>query len=295
VILVCGATGRQGGAVARSLLRRGQRVRALTRDPAGPKAAALRALGAEVQGGDLEIPPSLDAAMAGVVAVFSVQNFWDGLPAKVLGYEGEIRQARNLIDAAQRHGVGIFVQSTAAGIERPQGVRHFESKREIENILRQRLPDAILSRPAFFMEHFAGTGYPGFEISIAEGKIVTAIDAGKPLQLIATDDIGEFVAALLSRPEGYVGRDIDIAGDAPTIREAAAVLSEALGKPIEVVQQAPAEVKGSQMMKMAAWFNDIGYHANIPAFREVVPRWTSFAAWVARHRAAILAAARPSY
>jgi uncharacterized protein YbjT (DUF2867 family) len=295
MILVTGATGRQGGAVARSLLQHGQRVRALTRDPAGLKAALLRALGAEVIGGDLESPASLDAAVDSATAVFSVQNFWDGLPAKVLGYEGEIRQAQNLMDAAERHAVGVFVQSTAAGIERPGGVRHFESKREIEKILRRRLPRAILSRPVFFMEHFAGTGYPGFEIRITEGKIVTAIDAERPLQLIAARDIGEFVATLLSQPERYLGRDIDIAADVLSIRQVAAVLSDALAKPIDVVQQAPADVKSSQMMNMAVWFNEIGYSANIQAFREVVPGWTSFAAWVDANRAAILAAARSSY
>jgi uncharacterized protein YbjT (DUF2867 family) len=85
LILVSGATGQQGGAVARSLLGRGFEVRALTRDPEKPKAKELAALGAEVASGDLEDRPAIERVLDGVHGVFSVQQFWEA------GFEGEVR------------------------------------------------------------------------------------------------------------------------------------------------------------------------------------------------------------
>ncbi|HET7551913.1 MAG TPA: NmrA family NAD(P)-binding protein, partial [Gemmatimonadaceae bacterium] len=58
-IVVTGATGKQGGAVARELVRRGFRVRAITRDTSKPAAMALGELGVEVLRGDLDDPESL--------------------------------------------------------------------------------------------------------------------------------------------------------------------------------------------------------------------------------------------
>ncbi len=74
--LVLGATGQQGGAVARALLRRGQTVRALTRKTDSSAARTLAGLGATVVAGDLDRPETLPPAFAGVRGVFSVQDFY---------------------------------------------------------------------------------------------------------------------------------------------------------------------------------------------------------------------------
>src|SRR5512145_1378893 len=77
IILVTGATGKQGGATARALLGRGHRVRALTRHPDGEKARALAALGVEIVKGDFDDPASLRRPLDGVWGMFSVQNTWE--------------------------------------------------------------------------------------------------------------------------------------------------------------------------------------------------------------------------
>ncbi|CAN5356971.1 hypothetical protein BH24GEM3_BH24GEM3_11210 [soil metagenome] len=77
LILVTGATGKQGGATAHHLLRRGYRVRALTRNPSQPAATTLREQGAEVVEGNLDDRASLERALEGAYGVFSVQNFWE--------------------------------------------------------------------------------------------------------------------------------------------------------------------------------------------------------------------------
>jgi uncharacterized protein YbjT (DUF2867 family) len=86
VILVMGATGHQGGAVARELLARKHRVRAMTRKPESAPARALKALGAEIVAGDLDDPASVDRALAGAWGAFAVQNTWEA------GVEGEETQ-----------------------------------------------------------------------------------------------------------------------------------------------------------------------------------------------------------
>ena len=104
IIAVTGATGQQGGAVARKLLADGWKVRALTRDVNKPAAQELASLGAELVAGDMDIRSELDAAFKGAYGVFSVQNFW--LPN--VGFEGEIRQGKNVADAAKAAGVHIL-------------------------------------------------------------------------------------------------------------------------------------------------------------------------------------------
>ncbi len=94
-ILVTGATGRQGGAVARHLLRGGWRVRALTRDPESLGARALSELGMEVVRGDMARKETLLPALEGVYGVFSVQDHGAS------GAGEEVRQGMNMANAAQ--------------------------------------------------------------------------------------------------------------------------------------------------------------------------------------------------
>ena len=96
IVLVTGATGRQGGAVIRHLLPAGWKLRALTRNADGAAARALAAKGVEVVQGDLEDPDSLARAVRGVQGVYGVQDFW------AVGKRREIRQGKNLAEAAHK-------------------------------------------------------------------------------------------------------------------------------------------------------------------------------------------------
>ena len=99
-VVVCGATGRQGGAVARHLVADGWSVRALTRTPDSAKARTLAGLGMEVVGADMSDRSSLDVAMDGAYGLFSVQN------GMLSGFEAEVAQGRNVADAARAAGPG---------------------------------------------------------------------------------------------------------------------------------------------------------------------------------------------
>ena len=122
MILVSGATGQQGGAVARNLLEWGFTVRALTRDTDKAAARELADLGAEVVSGDLEDRASIERVLDGVYGVFSVQQFME------TGVEGEVRQGVLLADAAKAAGVEHLVYSSVGSAHRDTGIPHFESK-----------------------------------------------------------------------------------------------------------------------------------------------------------------------
>jgi len=102
-VLVTGATGRQGGAVIRHMLRNEWKLRALTRSPKAPAAQELTRQGVEVVQGDLEDAASLERAARGTYGVYSVQDFWS------VGAKREVDQGKNLASAAKKAGVEHFV------------------------------------------------------------------------------------------------------------------------------------------------------------------------------------------
>jgi uncharacterized protein YbjT (DUF2867 family) len=108
-VLVTGATGKQGGAVVRALLQAGCPVRAMTRDPSSAAAQALSAQGVDVVKGDFNDTASLDAALAGVGGVFSMQmGSHPGDP------DTEVVTGKALIEAAGRAGVDTVVHTSVA-------------------------------------------------------------------------------------------------------------------------------------------------------------------------------------
>src|SRR6516165_10515775 len=147
-VLVAGATGRQGGAVIRHMLRNEWKLRALTRNPNAPPAQELTRQGVEVVRGNLDDPASLERAARGVYGVYSVQDFWS------VGAKREVMQGKNLADAAKKAGVQHFVYSSVGGAERNTGIPHWESKWQVEKHIRQlNLPTTVF-RPAAFMEMY---------------------------------------------------------------------------------------------------------------------------------------------
>ncbi len=263
-ILVTGATGQQGGAVARHLLTAGLAVRALTRDPEKPAARDLAARGATVVQGDLDDRASVERAVAGAASVFSVQNY-----TEAGGPEGEVRQGVALADAARAAGVRHLVYSSVGSADRHTGIPHFESKARIEEHVRGLgLPYTIL-RPVFFMDNWAWA-----RDAIRGGVLAQPLDPDKPLQQVAVDDIGAFAALAFADPDTWSGRAVDLAGDELTMPRAAEVFARVLGRPVRY-ERTPLDrfrqAMGAETAAMFAWFNDVGYTADIPVLRAAYP------------------------
>ena len=257
VILVTGATGHQGGAVARELLTRQHTVRAMTRKPDSEAAEALARLGAEVVKGDLNDAESLRRALQGAWGVFAVQNTWEA------GVEGEEAQGKRIAELARRAGAQHYVYSSVGSAHRKTGIPHFDNKWRIEETVRGlAFPSHVILRPVFFMDNFLSAW---FKPGIDQGKLMIALGPTTVLQMIAVKDIGKYGLLAFEKAEEMNRKEIDLAGDAHTIPQAAQILSKAAGRTI-TFQPVPIEQvrKGSEDSAiMLEWFDRVGYSADI--------------------------------
>jgi len=276
LILVTGATGRQGGAVAHELLAKGYRVRAMTRKPDSAAAQELRARGAEVVTGDFDDVASAERALSGAWGVYAVQNTWEA------GVELEERQGKKFAELAKLAGVQHFVQGSVASAQRSTGVPHFDNKWRIEEKVRSlEFSSSVVIRPVFYMDNFLA---PWLLPAIQQGMLPMALAPETSLQMIAVKDIGRYGLLALEKHAEWNGRGIDIAGDELTMPEAANILSRTVGHPVQFVRVPIEEVRktSEDQALMLEWFDRVGYDADIRKNAEesgVAP--TSFAEWAA--------------
>ena len=261
-ILITGATGKQGGATLRHLAKRGGfKLRAMTRKPDGDAAKALSALGAEVVAGDLNDAASLERAVAGAWGAFAVQNTWEA------GVEGEEEQGKRFAKIARDKGVQHFVYTSVGSANRGTGIPHFENKLRVEETIKQlKFPSHVILRPVFFMENLPS---PWF---LNGDKLTTTLKPETKLQMVAVDDIGKFSAAAFVEADKFKGAEIEYAGDAVTMAEAAAAMSELTGKTVTFQQIPIAAVRANSedFALMLEWFDAVGYAADIPSLES---RW----------------------
>jgi uncharacterized protein YbjT (DUF2867 family) len=276
VVLVTGATGKQGGAVARHLAGKGFKIRAMTRKADSDAARALAAAGAEVVKGDLDDAASLEAALTGAWGAFAVQNTWEA------GVEGEEEQGKRFATLARKVGVQHFVYSSVGSAHRQTGIPHFENKWRIEETIRGLgFPSRVIIRPVFFMENLTT---PWF---LNGDKLCAAMDPKTVLQMIAVDDIGKYGARAFTDASALSGREIDLAGDAVSMPEAVKILSGGLGRTLEFVRVPIEEVRknSGDFASMLEWFDRVGYNADIAGLeREFGIKPTRLAEWVGRQR-----------
>lgn len=273
-ILVTGATGQQGGAVARHLLAGGFTVKALVRNPDSDKAKALAAKGVTLVKGDLDDSASLAAALAGVAGVYSVQN------PRGVGTDVEIAQGKALIDAARAANVEQLVYSSVASADQNTGVPLFDSKAVIERHLQASGVPFTIVRPVYFMDNWAWS-----EGSFAKGVMAQPLSPSTRLQQICVDDIGAFVAATFADPERWIGQTVELAGDDLTMADAAAVVSAARDLTVNYVQtpwDAYQKAMGQEYFLMLRWLEDTGYRADPAVLRAVVPQARTLADYLAR-------------
>lgn len=271
IVLITGATGKQGGAVARHLAGKGFDVRAMTRKPDSDAARALAASGAEIVKGDLDDVASLETAVRDAWGVFAVQNTWEA------GVDGEEAQGKRLAEVARKGGVQHYVYTSVGSAHRRTGIPHFDNKWRIEDTIRGLgFPSTVILRPVFFMENLTS---PWF---LNGDSLYAAMAPGTSLQMIAVDDIGKYGARAFTDAAALNGREIDLAGDEVTMPQAAATLSAALGRQIGFVQIPIEEVRknSEDMAIMLEWFGRVGYDVDIAGLaREFGIAPTTLAEW----------------
>jgi uncharacterized protein YbjT (DUF2867 family) len=268
-VLVTGATGKQGGAVARALLAAGTPVRALVRDPQTEPAKALTTLGADLVVADLNDPASLEVAATGVRGVFSIQI----ADLDNLASDAEVVRGRNLVAAARATGVRQFVHTSVSGAGEyhrsapgwtegrwPQ-THYWESKAAIDEAVRAAgFETWTVLKPSTFMENLIGWSYM-FGNWERDG-FVTAFRADTRQSWVAVQDIGAAGAAAFADPARFHGVDLELAGDRLTMTEVAAILTDVLGRditaPVYTPEDAVARGMLPMMVPMHEWTDVVG-------------------------------------
>jgi len=167
--------------------------------------------------------------------------------------------------------------TSVGGADRKSGLPHFESKWQIEQHVRELGLPATILRPVFFMENLRSPW-----MAPRDGVLAVGLHPATSLQMIAADDIGAFAALAFARPAEFMGKTLELAGDAKTMPQAAEAMARAMGEPVQFVELPLEQVRSfnAEMGDMMAWFNDHGYSADIPALRRQHPGLMTFETWL---------------
>ncbi len=304
IITVFGATGAQGGGLARALLAdpaSGFTVRAETRKPDSDAGRALAKAGAEVVAADLDDAASVQRAMNGAYGAFCVTNFWEHFsPGK------ELAQAGALADATAKAGVQHVIWSTledtrsffaADGKRMPvlmgkYNVPHFDAKGEANALFTSKVPTTLLYTSFYWdnLIHFGMGPKKGPDGVLA----FTLPMADQRLSGIAAEDIGKCALGIFREGAVHVGASVGIAGEHLTGAQMAAELTKALGQTVRYNAVTPEQYRGfgfpgaedlGNMFQFYAEFEDAFVKARpIEVARRLNPELQTFAAFLARHK-----------
>jgi uncharacterized protein YbjT (DUF2867 family) len=265
-ILVAGATGHQGGAVAQSLLKRGFTVRGLSRDPSKKPEGLDRRI--KWVRGDLHDAGSLESALRGADGFYVVTTPFAGGWGKPPDIEGEIRAGTVALETAKRLKIPHVVLSSIRGVgeaSQPIGVPHFDSKMKIEQLARSLGVPITFVRPSYFMENL----FQPWTLQAFRAEVVSVpIKPGTKIPMVAVRDIGEIVARAFEQPERRIGTGVDLQGDEKTYPEVVELISRRLGTHARFVEMSDHDALqqlGEDMQRMYRAFDYGGYGVDVAA------------------------------
>jgi len=261
-VVVTGGTGKQGGAVVKSLLERGHEVRAVTRSTDSAKARELANAGVTLVRASLEDTAALTKALEGATSLFAMTTPFEE------GTQAETRQGMSAADAAKAAGVHLVFTSVGSA-NRQAGIPHFDSKYEVEEHIAKIGVRATVLAPVYFMEnlHFG-------KEQLAKGIYATPLPPTRQLAQVAVADIGAVAVRLLEDPGRFTRKRFDLGSDELTGNDVLAILSRVIGRPFTYFQ-VPLDVirqgMGEDGAKMYEWFDRVGYTVDRAALRREFP------------------------
>ena len=280
-VVVTGSTGKQGGAVARGLLARGHKVRAVTRDPNSSQAKLLANAGATLVPASLEDSAAIAKALEGATSFFA-------MTMPVEGTDAETKQGIAAADAARAAGVHLVFTSVGSA-DRQTGVPHFDSKYEVEKHIAKIGVRATILAPVSFMENLYF-----IKEQLAKGIYAAALPPTRALAQVAVTDIGAVGVRVLEDAGRFTCKRFDLAGDELNGKDAMAILSRVTGRPFSYYQ-VPLDVirqrMGEDAVKMYEWFDRVGFTVDRAALRREFPdvafrdfeSWAKTQDWSALH------------
>jgi uncharacterized protein YbjT (DUF2867 family) len=297
VIAVAGATGKQGYSVVEALLFGGpsaneyEKIRCLTRNTKSEKAQTLAALSPKIQLVECNMcdVESLKEAFKDAWAVFAVTDYWD--PET---YDKEYEFGKNMANAAKDCQVMYYIWSTLDNAEKitrsKYKVKHFTLKARVMEYIRGELGDSLKS---IFIK--PGTYYTNFQTYFPPKKtgepnqytLALPVKPSTRVPFFDPADTGPIVAAILSKPDHYIGKEIPLYGDLLTYPEALKEIGQATGKNIryECVPYEACQALGQDMLDMFHYFDEFGYfpketNPDMTLAKEIYPKIKDIHQWV---------------
>lgn len=300
IITVFGATGAQGGGVARAILGDPHSeftVRAVTRDKNSEKAEALRQMGAEVVEADIDDPESMRRALEGAYGAYFVTFFWNHFSA-----EKETAEAKNMAEAARAAGLKHVIWSTLEDtrkfvpLESDQmptlhgkyKVPHFDGKGEADHFFTDLQVPTTFLRASFYWDNLIYFGSGPKKGPDGKLYLTFPLDNAK-MAGIASEDIGKCAYAIFRRPD-LIGKTVGIAGGHLTGEEMAEALSKATGQEIRYNNVTPDTFRSfdfpgaDDVGNMFQFYRDFEQECNtvrdVGFSRELNPELKTFDAWL---------------
>ena len=301
IIVVFGATGAQGGGLARAILNDPKSefsVRAVTRDVNSDKSKQLASLGAEVVAADIDNKEDIRKALTGAYGAFFVTFFWNHFSP-----EKEYAEAKNMADAASEAGLKHAIWSTLEDtrewvplsddrmptLQEMYKVPHFDAKGAANrHFIDAGVPTTFLVA-SFYWDNliYFGAGPKRGE----NGKLAITFPMGnKKLAGIAAEDIGKCAYGIFKKGPSLAGKTIGIAGEHLTCSEMANQLSEALNEEVVYNEVTPEQYRSfgfpgaDDLGNMFQFYRDFEADGlklrDIGFSRELNPELKTFKVWL---------------
>ncbi len=301
-IAVVGATGQQGGALAKAILDDPEdrfTCRALTRNPDSEAARALADQGADVVAADLDDEGSLVRAFEGAYGAYCMTNFFEHFSP-----ERELQQAANLARAAKAAGIRHAIWSTTEDsrdwpelhnrlpvLDGGYRVPHWDAKAQANEFFTDNGVATTFLRMSMFWENFRTPGTPQYPQRDHDGVLAITLPAGEArLPGMAAADIGGCGYAVLKAGQEFVGKTVGLAAEALTGYELAEGLSELHGEtvrynsiPLGALRSAPmpGAAAVANMFQIVTDGNDkYCGHYDVAVTRSLNPQLQTFDAWI---------------
>lgn len=228
--VVAGVTGRVGAVVASDLLAQDQRVRGIIRNAA--RAAEWSASGGEAAVGSLDDSQFLAHTLEGAAGFFVL------LPEDPFApdfHGGRRAMADAIASAVRASRVPHVVVLSAVAASLADGNGPAKDLHYLERVVRKTGARVSVIRACWFQEN-VGAVVPAASQAAIYPNLMASADA--PFPTVATRDVGRLAASLLLSPPP-TSEVIDLVGPAYSVRDLAAALGSALGKPLQVVDVPP--------------------------------------------------------
>lgn len=304
IIAIVGATGAQGGSLAKAILSDKNSefsVRALTRDPASDKAKELAAMGAEVVAGDIDDPQNLKQFLEGAYGAFLVTFFWAHFSP-----EKEMEEARRMAEAAKEAGLKHVIWSTLEDtrqwvpldddrmptLQGKYKVPHFDAKGESDKFFRDEGVPTTFLRASFYWDNFIHFG--SGPKKGPDGKLYLTFPLDdKKMAGIAAEDIGKCAYGIFKKGDEVIGKTVGVAGEQLTGKEMSTALSKALGQEVIYNNVTPETFRSfgfpgaddlGNMFQFYRDFDNVCNDVRDVAFsKELNPELKNFERWLAEN------------